>query len=330
MLFFYNTDSQMVLLQRMEIRLLRTFATVARLQNFSAAARELNTVQPAVSRQISDLEEELGVSLFSRTTRQVTITKAGDMLLREAQDILEREARAKDIVKRAGKGQTGLLRIGYISAGCLSFLPGLVQRFSADFPELQLSLKELTAQEQVQAFDDGRLDIGFSRPLPSTHLEDIGSELLYEDTLAAFVPSTHALADKSSLKLADLQSEPFILFDRMSAVGMFDQIISACHGAGYSPEIARQPLRMQSVLTEVACCLGVSIAPQCVRQLNMTGCRSIRIRDKLDSIPLEVHYQKQTPEASVAAFVDLTLQLRSNIQQLMKTLPSTAVESWTV
>lgn len=149
----------------MDIRVLRTFVAVAQLKGFSAAARALNIVQPAVSRQISDLETELGVALFWRSTREVRITAAGEILLREAQQILEHEARARKLVQRAGQGQVGRLRIGFIGAASQPFLPGLLRRFAQARPEVQVSLMEMTAQDQSAALQAGQLDISLSRPV---------------------------------------------------------------------------------------------------------------------------------------------------------------------
>ncbi|MCA9422206.1 MAG: LysR family transcriptional regulator, partial [Nitrospira sp.] len=145
---------------------------MASLKSFSAAARELNTVQPAISRQIADLEDELGVRLFWRNTREVKITAAGDSLLREAHDILSREQQVKEHVLRAARGEIGRLRIGYLASACFSFMPELVRGYSALYPKVQISLQEMTVRQQIDAFSAGQLDVGFSRPM--SNYEGIG------------------------------------------------------------------------------------------------------------------------------------------------------------
>ncbi|MGD7651857.1 MAG: LysR family transcriptional regulator [Verrucomicrobiales bacterium] len=305
----------------MEIRLLKTFVAVARTKGFSAAARELNTVQPAVSRQISDLEAELGVSLFWRNSREVKITVAGETLLREAVAILAHEERARDLVQRAASGQTGHLRIGYISAASMPFLPAIIRHYRTRFPDVRISMTEMNAQQQLDAFDNDRIDIGISRHLPTPRHADLRYEPLYSDHLAAFVPADHPLAGQPHVNLTQLEPHPHILFERSGAVELFDQIISACRNAGFSPRITRQPENMQSVLTEVASGLGVSIAPGCIRHLNMTGCRSIPIQPPLAPIPCEIHYRNEPREPMVSAFANLAKNSTSDIQHRMNHLP---------
>ena len=298
----------------MEIRLLKTFVAVAQLKGFSSAARALNTVQPAVSRQVLDLEQELGVRLFWRSTREVRLTVAGETLLREAQELLAHEQRARMLVKKAGTGKTGRLRIGFISAASHAFLPRLVRRFGVDFPELQIRLTELTAAQQVEAFAAGQLDIGLSRPLPATAPGNWARTEVYVDRLLAYLPSEHVLAQKNTVSLTELTKYPLVLFDRSGAPRLFDQIISACKAAGVSPEIV-QSNSMQSMLTEVAAGLGVSLAPGCVQQLNMAGCKSLPLQEDAGPIPLELHYQRDQVEPSTQAFVDLLMDERARIRQ---------------
>ncbi|MGQ7845129.1 LysR family transcriptional regulator [Granulosicoccus sp. 3-233] len=301
----------------MEIRVLKTFVAVARLQGFSAAARALNTVQPAVSRQISDLEAELGVSLFRRSTREVHITAAGDMLLKEAEQIIAHEERARQQVQRAGQGQIGRLRVGFLGSACQSFLPRLILRYSEAFPEVQVSLLEMRAFEQTQALSEGRLDISLSRGLSPSAPDSITSLDLYTDQLMAFVPLNHALASRASISLDELADERFVLYNRSGSATLFDQTISACHKAGFSPEIIQQANTMQAVLTSVASCLGVAIAPACIRKLDMTGCGSLRLQDRTVSIPFQMHFQSPGTEATTSAFIDLVKAARKQIRQEM-------------
>lgn len=301
----------------MEIKLLKTFVMIARLKNFSAAARELNTVQPAVSRQIADLENELGTKLFSRTTREVSLTAAGEALFREAIEIIDHEVRAKAIVQRASNGQTGRIRIGCLCAACLTFLPDLMQRFGKEFPEVHVSIIDMTAKEQIEAFNAGQLDICLSRPFPAAHKKGVSSDLIYTDELAAFITSTHPLAKKEYISLIDLKPESIVIFKRSHAAGLFDKIITSCRTTGFSPHITSQPASMQMVLTEVASGLGLSIAPSCIRNLNMTGCVCLPIKEKVDPIRLEIHRKSSADQPAVTAFVNLVATHQQQIQDLM-------------
>ena len=302
----------------MEIRLLKTFSAVAKHKNFSAAARELNTVQPAVSRQISDLEYELDVKLFVRTTREVKLTVAGEMLLEEATKIIAQEEQARDLVQRAAIGKTGKLRVGYIAPACLQFFPTLIKKYANEHPDVQLILEDMTAKQQIDAFMAGQIDIGLSRCLPETIREGFNCINIYTDEISAFVSSGHPLANRASITLRELESQPFVMFERSGAVNLFDQSIAACQGAGFSPKIERQAANMQTVLTQVASGLGVTLAPSCIRHLNMTECRRVPIRDKIRGMPFELQYAKNHNNPTVEAFIKIVEDAKPQIQAQME------------
>lgn len=301
----------------MEIKILNTFVTVAESRSFSEAARKLHTVQPAISRQISDLEKEIGVTLFRRTTREVKITAAGESLLQDAHDILEREARAKDDARLAGQGKIGRLRIGYLGPACLSFIPMLVREYTGRYPGVRVSLHEMTVTQQLEALGGGRIDVCFSRPLGDAKGVDIQSVGMYVDSLFALLPSSHALCGAESLRLGRLRDENFVLFSRSEARGLYDHIVGACHGEGFVPDIRSQPRTMQTVITEVAAGLGVSIVPGCIRRLYTQGCVFISLQNQKTSIPLELHYLAEEPATTVESFVKMAIRAKKDIQQLV-------------
>ncbi|WP_024953278.1 LysR family transcriptional regulator [Cobetia crustatorum] len=289
----------------MELRTLKTFVAVATLKSFSAAARELHTVQPAISRQIADLEAELGVSLLWRNTREVRVTAPGEALLEEAKRMLALEVQARKRVALAASGQTGTLRIGYMSSACASFVPSLMRDFAAQHPDVTLVLHEMTAQQQLDAFAREEIDVGLSRPLPMELRETLTALPMYEDELMVVVPEGHRLARRKRLALRELSHEDFVLFQRDQATGLFDHIISACGDAGFSPRITRQPALMQTLLSEVAAGLGLAIAPACIRRLQCDGCHFITLRPALGAVPLELHYPSTPSRPVIEAFVTL-------------------------
>ena len=301
----------------MELRTLKTFVSVATHRSFSAAARELHTVQPAISRQIADLEAELNVSLLWRNTREVRVTAPGEALLEEAQRMLALEAQARKRVAMAASGQTGTLRIGYMSSACASFVPGLMRDFAATHPEVSLTLNEMSAQQQLDAFGRDEIDIGLSRPLPVEHRNALATLPVYEDRMMVVVPEGHRLAHRKRLALSELEQEDFVLFQRKHATGLFDQIISACGDAGFSPRIQRQPALMQTLLSEVAAGVGIAIAPGCIRRLQCDGCRFIPLRPALGAVPLELHYPTTPGRPVIDAFVALVEERLPAIRQQM-------------
>jgi DNA-binding transcriptional LysR family regulator len=302
----------------MEIKTLRSFVAVAAFKSFSAAARELNTVQPAVSRQIAALEDELGVRLFLRNTRDVSLTPAGESLLHDAKALLSGEAAAREQAQRAAQGKTGRLRIGYLGSACFTFIPILVQAYAAHYPQVEIKLCEMTVRQQLDAFEAEQLDVGFSRDLPQSHQKNFVVENIYQDILTAILPISHPLAEVKSLRLSQLEAESFILYSRHEAAGLFDQIVGVFQQERIVPTISSQPEKMQVLLTEVAAGLGVSVAPACVRNMYTKGCAFVPICGQKQSIATQLHYRPGVSAPTVEAFVAIALENRTEIQRQME------------
>jgi DNA-binding transcriptional LysR family regulator len=171
---------------------------VAEHLNYSEASRRIHVAQPAISQTILDLEEELGVRLLLRDRRTVRLTPAGETFRREALDILLRNQEAVRLSKRASLGEVGQLRIGFYPSTGAAVLPALVQEYHRHFPDVDLTLREMTSQQQLEAFDEGQLDVGFAWPLPAERSKEFHQELVEsipsnsESSLPATMTSTLA------------------------------------------------------------------------------------------------------------------------------------------
>lgn len=228
------------------------------------------------------------------------------------------EAEARERVMRTANGQSGQLRIAYMSSAAARFLPALLQQFSHRHPDVHIELFEMTAQQQLEAFARHEIDLGLSRPLPDPAPLGLHSLLLYQDRLIAVLPLSHRFAKRKRLSLEDLAPEDFILFERTQASGLFDGIISACDKAGFSPRLVRQPAQMQTLLSQVASGIGLAIAPACLRYLQSEGCVFIKLQPTLPPIPLELHNVKQPLRPTVAAFIEASRQMRTQITEQME------------
>src|SRR6266699_4694471 len=175
----------------MELRHLRYFAAVAQYLNYSEASRRLHVAQPAISQTILDLEGELEVKLLLRTKRTVQLTAAGTAFLHEAEKILRHAIEAGQVARRVARGEVGSLGIGFFGTASGPFLPSLVQAYRQKFPDVQLNLYELTPDQQLAAFDDGRIDLGFSRKLPPDRRAEFEEENVYMDELGLALSSIH-------------------------------------------------------------------------------------------------------------------------------------------
>ena len=245
------------------------------------------------------------------------ITLAGEQLLTDAKNILHLSEQAKVQVKRAHNGQVGTINIAYLGSACLAFMADLVSRYKAQFPYVHISLFEMTVTEQIEALKNNKIDVGFSRPLPSSIANDYTSHRIYLDKLVAIVPEHHLLGDNENIDLSQLKNAPFVLFNREEAMGLFDETLIQCKHAGFSPNIISQPRNMQTLLTEVAAGLGISVAPNCVRKLYSKGCHFIKLNNINTEIPVHLHHKNNADSATINAFVAIALEARAKIQRDM-------------
>jgi len=304
----------------MELRHLRYFVGVAHHLNYSEASRQLHVAQPAISQTILDLEEELGVKLLLRTKRTVQLTRAGSAFLHEAEQILTHANEAGQIARRAARGETGSLGIGFFGTASGPFLPSLVQSYRKNFPDVQLQLYEMTPDQQLAAFDDGRIDLGFSRKIPPDRRAEFEEENVYTDELGVALCRIHRLAGQKVVRLKSLASEPFVQFHRKGAQTLFDEVIAVCQRAGFSPRIVNEPDFMATVLTLVESGLCVSIVPRCVASLK----RPVLIRSiipKSARIPLCVTWRKSDPSPVLMAFLKILRELKPAIRKQMREHP---------
>jgi DNA-binding transcriptional LysR family regulator len=287
--------------------------------NYSEAARRLHVAQPAISQTILDLEDELRVKLLFRTKRSVQLTAAGTAFLRETEEILRRANEAQQLARRAALGEVGILGIGFFGTASGPILPALVQAYRRKFPDVELRLFELTPDQQLAAFDEGRIDLGFTRALPSERRAEFQQEVVYTDQLVVALPAAHALAKQKLVRLKSLASEPFVQFHRKGAPGLFDEVIAVCRRAGFSPRIINEPNFMATAMTLVESGLGVSIIPRCVRSLNRPQVVIRQIAPKSARIPLCVAWRKSAQNPTLEAFLEILRAAMPAIRDQMET-----------
>jgi len=215
----------------MELRHLRYFRAVAELGSFTAAGRKLHVSQSSISEQIGDLEAEIGGALLDRTGRQVRLTPQGQVFLLEARKTLEAADQAVDLTRRSMRGEVGTLSVGFFSWGAGGFFPRIIREYRLRRPGIRLSLMEMHAPEQMQALEDGRLDVGLTRPIEPPFDRTLREELLYRDPVVVALRRDHPLAGKD-VPFAALASESLVLSDRRVTPVLFDSIVAMCSKAG--------------------------------------------------------------------------------------------------
>jgi DNA-binding transcriptional LysR family regulator len=264
----------------MELRHLRYFVAVAEELHFGRAAARLRIAQPPLSRQIRDLEREIGAPLLSRTKKRVALTPAGRAFLPEARLAIAQAKRAKRAALSAARGEMGELRVGFVEAATYSgVLPGVLRHFRKHLPDVGLELFEMSSFQQAEALRQGRIDLGILHSPPPDADRWLRLERVLEDRLVVALPRGHHLAKRSRLALRALAPEPFLLFPRYAAMVLYDRIIAACRDAGFSPSVVQEAAQMQTIIGLVAAGLGVALVPASIVQLRRPGVVYRPLRD---------------------------------------------------
>jgi DNA-binding transcriptional LysR family regulator len=302
----------------MELRHLRYFAAVAQHLNYSEASRRLRVAQPAISQTILDLEEEIGAKLFLRSNRNVRLTSAGEVLFEEVQGILRRTDEAKRATQRAARGEVGTLRMGFIAPATAPILPPLVQAYRSRYPEVELQLHHMNPDAQFAAFDEGKLDLGFSRPLPPEQSAHFMEEMIYRDYLVAILPPKHPLAKERKIELQKLSTESFVFFHRVGAPGLFDEAVGMCRQAGFTPDVRHETDLMTTVFLLVESGLGVSLVPSRARGLEHQKTIRRPLTVQSNSLCLCAIWPRRSQNPTVEAFLEI---LRAQIPAIRKQAP---------
>lgn len=250
----------------MDFRQLRYFVAVAEELNFSRAAERLNISQPPLSIQIKAMEEELGTVLLTRSRHNVALTQAGKLLLDHARTALHELDRAGDLVRRAGRGEAGLIRMGFVgSVPMLDLFSYLLAGFNQRYPNVRIDLHNMSSSRQIAALAMGEIDVGFIRPSQQCRPgQALRVHTVWTDRLKVFLPARHNLASTAGpVAIRELRDQDFIGIDAGSGCGVLDFTTAACRAAGFLPRIVQETHDLRTVLWLVAAGLGISLLPEC-------------------------------------------------------------------
>jgi LysR family transcriptional regulator, benzoate and cis,cis-muconate-responsive activator of ben and cat genes len=287
----------------MELRHLRYFTTVAAEGSFSRASEKLNIAQPPLSRQVQQLEEELGVRLLDRG-RPLTLTEPGRYLFEQARQILQRVEETKAMTKRIAKGMVLQFNIGFVASTLYDALPELIRRFRITVPGVEVQLLEMTTMEQVAALKDGRIDVGFGRI--KFHDEAIIRKVIREEKLCLAAPADHPLAQTTGkLQLRDTAGEPLIIYPKTPRPSYADQVLGFYRDAGVEPNVGMEARELQTALGLVASGGGVCVVPASVRRLGRDDVRFIDLDEPKMSTPIIMSYRKADTSKLLAHLITL-------------------------
>lgn len=273
----------------MELRHLRYFVATAELEHFGRAAARLSIVQPALSKQIRELESELGISLFERLPRGVRLTAAGRAFLRDARALLQGAEAAAQHARDTAAGHAGRLRIAFVDTAIYhAVLPRIFERFRQRFPRVQLELAQQTSLAQGEALRDGAIDLGFVFHRPAG-LRTLAHLPITSDRIVLAAPARHPLAGRRSVRLAELQDEPFIWIPRGVSPPFFDAVLAACARQGFTPRIVQEGPTDLTILSLVAAGAGLSFCVASAmhrkpREVTLVPIRDLELTVHLDAV----------------------------------------------
>ncbi len=271
----------------LEIRQLRQFVAVAEECHFGRAAARLHMAQPPLSQAIQRLEAGLGVTLFERKKRRVSLTAAGRVLLSEAQTVLAGAQRAAERTQQVALGECGRLSIGFVSAALYQILPAALRLFRQQFPGSDIRLRELSTNQQLQALQTGSIDVGFTHP-PMPLLEGCEVLSLGRDPLMVALASDHAFAKADVIPFRALAKEPFVLFPQTQGPSLFSAIERACFEVGVTINVVAEATRIHTQLSLVAAGLGVTLVPASAHSLQVNGVVYRPVANRPESFFLEL------------------------------------------
>ncbi len=290
----------------MELRHIRYFLAVAEEGNFTRAAARLGIGQPPLSLQIKDLEREIGARLFHRVPHGAELTEAGRAFLDKVGPLPERALQAAEAARRAERGETGRLSLGFTGTSVLHPVLGAsIRAFRRRYPDVDLRLEEANSALLLDGLEEERLDVAILRPALSSDAP-IQAFALVRERLVAALPAAHEAAGETSpLDLDTLAGEPLLLTPRRVGTSLHDAAIEACRAAGFEPVLGQSAPQIASVLSLVSAELGFSLVPDALRQLSIAG---VRYRDLVPPAPhveLAVAYRRQRPSRLAANFADI-------------------------
>jgi DNA-binding transcriptional LysR family regulator len=286
----------------MELRHVRYFLALAEEGNFTRAARKLGIGQPPLSQQIKDLEEEIGARLFHRVPQGAELTEAGEAFLAGVRDLPDLAMAAVHGARRAARGETGALRVGFTGSAAFNpIVPSIIRAYRRRYPDVALTLREGNSLDLVSSLREDRLDAAFLRP-ESVDAEGLHFHDLDDEPLVAVLPSAHPAAGAATLSLAALAGEAFVLTPRNLGPTIFDAALSACRDAGFEPILGQSAPQIASVLAFVAAELGVSLVPSSMRMAMVNGVSYCDLDDNRHSVRTAIAYRRGDISPAVGLF----------------------------
>jgi DNA-binding transcriptional LysR family regulator len=292
-------------LRSMELKHLRTFVAVAEEEHFGRAAQRLHLAQPAVSKQVRDLEERLEVSLFDRLSRGVRLTAAGRRLLQDSRRLLADAEAMSERVRRVARGELGSLTIAYNETVSWSgVIPDSIRAYRDRYPEIGLSLLPMASVDQLAALRERRIDAGFAFHRPKQEKALHGAPMLVDRVVLA-VPDNSRWAKRPPRRLAELAAEEFIWFPREVSPPYHDRIMETCQSRGLTPRVVQEALNASAILSLVAAGMGVTFAPASAQLRKPERVVLVPVPDMTVTVTMELVWRADDTTPALRHFIEI-------------------------
>ena len=288
----------------MDLRDMRHFLAVAEEGHIGRAAARLHLSQPPLTRHIQALEEKIGVPLFVRTPKGVTLTEAGRTLLEEAPNLLALAQQAAERTRLAGQGLIGRLDVGLFGSGVLDVIPRILARFHQARPEVKIVLHNLTKDAQLQALRERRITVGFNRLVPEE--AGITVETVLREPLVVAIAASHALAARPAIRLQDLDGVPLILYPNVPLRGLAQEVADAFRAEGVRMRVEQEVEDVVTAVALVSAGFGAAITTQSAASLRLPGVEFRPLRSaRLKELELSCLYRSGDASPTLRAFLDV-------------------------
>ncbi|WP_026478470.1 LysR family transcriptional regulator [Alkaliphilus transvaalensis] len=288
----------------MDIRQLRYFISVAEHLNFTEAAKHLFVAQSAVSQQIADLEKKLGVQLFIRNKRQVKLTNAGAVLLKEARYLVDKSEELIEKTRHADLGIIGDLKIGFLGYTERDFLPQLIRQFRRNYPKIDLHLNQYNHGMLIESLNTEALDIIFTLSFGLNNIGGLTKKKVLTEKISIVMHCEHPFANRQCINIKDLANERFIALDKRESPQGFNKTLLMCANSGFTPNIVSEPRLIQTVLLLVDAGIGIAILPKSLQANASPSLRFIDIEGEQAEDELVVAWKKANSNPSIPLFLE--------------------------
>jgi DNA-binding transcriptional LysR family regulator len=295
----------------LELRHLKYFVAVADELHFGRAAERLGISQPPLSQQIHALEQRLGAKLFERKGRGIVLSNARSALLPRARSLLTQAERAADSVARSQRGELGEMHLGLMSSGPFTVVvPRVLARFRERLPDVRLFIHELASTHQIEALEQGVIDVGVIRPdaLP----DGIKAIELFKDSLTVVMHSSNPLAaTPGPIDICELANEDFIFFQRHLGMRLYDEVIALCAKSGFSPRILYEVRELPTIIGLISGGFGVAVLPGSVQRMTVQNVVYRPVAHMEAATAVWAIYRDDTSNPIVNAFLEIAQCLAS-------------------